>query len=97
MQAAISGCGSLQGLPAGQHVLGKAHRLPALALIGNWDLGQLTDSMRCVSLLPSATEVVQLVVAECATGDGAPVLVGRSHECDYPAGLGYLPMLTAAK
>jgi hypothetical protein len=24
-------------------------------------------------------------------------LVGRSHECDYPAGLGHLPMLTAAK
>jgi iron complex transport system substrate-binding protein len=35
--------------------------------------------MRVVSLLPSATEVL------CQIG-GQGLLVGRSHECDYPAG-----------
>ncbi len=45
---------------------------------------------RIVSLIPSATEIV------CALGfrDG---LVGRSHECDYPAGVEALPALTASK
>ena len=42
---------------------------------------------RVVSLLPSATEMV------CAVG-GRGFLVGRSHECDYPAGLGGVPVLT---
>ncbi|MBL8671278.1 MAG: ABC transporter substrate-binding protein, partial [Alphaproteobacteria bacterium] len=46
--------------------------------------------MRIVSLLPSATEIVaSLGMADC--------LVGRSHECDYPAGVERLPVLTAAK
>ena len=45
---------------------------------------------RVVSLLPSATE---LVVA--AAGEG--VLVGRSHECDFPSGITDRPVLTAAK
>lgn len=44
---------------------------------------------RVVSLLPSATEVVALA-------GGAEVLVGRSHECDHPASVRGLPMLTAA-
>ena len=48
--------------------------------------------MRVVSLLPSATELL------CAVGPGAPgLLVGRSHECDYPASLHALPVLTGAR
>jgi iron complex transport system substrate-binding protein len=48
--------------------------------------------MRIVSLLPSATEIL------CAVG-GEHMLVGRSHECDFPptAHLKYLPILTAAR
>lgn len=42
---------------------------------------------RVASLLPSATEMV------CAVG-GQELLVGRSHECDYPAGVASLPALT---
>ncbi|MGH2585477.1 MAG: cobalamin-binding protein [Dehalococcoidia bacterium] len=45
---------------------------------------------RIVSLIPSATEIV------CALGfEGA--LVGRSHECDYPATVRRLPAVTAPK
>lgn len=44
-------------------------------------------SRRVVSLLPSATEMV------CAVGARAE-LVGISHECDFPAGLDGLPVLT---
>lgn len=43
--------------------------------------------MRVVSLLPSATEIV------AALGAGSR-LVGRSHECDHPADLASLPVLT---
>ncbi len=43
--------------------------------------------MRIVSLLPSATELVCLVGARAQ-------LVGRSHECDFPAGLEAIPILT---
>lgn len=46
--------------------------------------------MRVASLLPSATEIV------CALG-AREELVGRSHECDYPAGLGDVPVLTSAR
>lgn len=47
-------------------------------------------SLRIVSLLPSATEIV------CALGlRGA--LVGVSHECDFPADVVGLPVLTRAK
>jgi iron complex transport system substrate-binding protein len=45
---------------------------------------------RIVSLLPSATEIV------CALGLESD-LVGRSHECDYPASVGRLPALTAPR
>ena len=45
---------------------------------------------RVVSLLPSTTEIA------CALGFGE-ALVGRSHECDFPAGVESLPVLTAAK
>ncbi|HTO71045.1 MAG TPA: ABC transporter substrate-binding protein [Myxococcota bacterium] len=43
--------------------------------------------MRIVSLLPSATETV------CALG-ARTELVGRSHECDFPAGVEAVPALT---
>ncbi|MEQ8770766.1 MAG: ABC transporter substrate-binding protein [Phycisphaerales bacterium] len=46
--------------------------------------------MRVVSLLPSATEIL------CELG-GRDLLVGRSHECDFPDGLGELPALTGQK
>lgn len=46
--------------------------------------------MRVVSLLPSATEVL------CSFG-GQHLLVGRSHECDFPAGIDHLPVLTGQR
>lgn len=46
--------------------------------------------MRIVSLLPSATEIA------VALGLGER-LVGRSHECDYPAWVERLPLCTATK
>jgi iron complex transport system substrate-binding protein len=46
--------------------------------------------MRIVSLLPSATEIV------CALGL-RDELVGRSHECDWPAGVGGLPAVSMAR
>jgi len=46
-------------------------------------------TVRIVSLLPSATEIV------CALGLGDS-LVGVSHECDYPAGVSDLPVLTSS-
>jgi iron complex transport system substrate-binding protein len=45
--------------------------------------------MRIVSLLPAATEWV------CAFG-AAEDLVGRSHECDYPADIQDVPVVTRA-
>lgn len=46
--------------------------------------------MRIVSLIPSATEIVY------ALGAGQQ-LVGRSHECDFPAEAGSLPALTETR
>lgn len=46
--------------------------------------------MKIVSLLPSATEIVAALGL-------AENLVGRSHECDWPTGLGHLPILTQPK
>ena len=46
--------------------------------------------MKIVSLLPSATEIV-------AALGMAEHLVGRSHECDWPAGLDHVPVLTQPK
>jgi len=43
--------------------------------------------MRVVSLLPSATETICLI-------GGGELLVGRSHECDFPARVRELPALT---
>lgn len=46
--------------------------------------------MRVISLLPSATEVL------CAIG-GEALLVGRSHECDWPRSVGDRPVLTGQR
>ncbi len=47
-------------------------------------------TLRIATLLPSATEIVAALGA-------ADALVGRSHECDYPAEVGRLPVLTEAR
>lgn len=47
-------------------------------------------SPRVVSLLPSATEIL------CEIG-AADLLVGRSHECDWPPQVADRPVLTAAR
>ncbi len=47
-------------------------------------------SLRVLSLLPSATEIV------CRVG-GEANLVGRSHECDWPAAITHLPSVTSSK
>ncbi len=48
------------------------------------------DRIKIISLLPSATEIV------CALGLGED-LVGVTHECDFPPGIGSRPHLTASK
>lgn len=48
------------------------------------------DSLRIVSLLPSATEIIDCL------GLGE-FLVGRSHECDYPPSMKDLPICTEAR
>jgi ABC-type Fe3+-hydroxamate transport system substrate-binding protein len=56
--------------------------------------------MRVVSLLPSATETLLAITGPSALDGSGPVhLVGRSHECDWPAGVGLekVPVLTAAR
>ncbi|MCA9303249.1 MAG: ABC transporter substrate-binding protein [Phycisphaerales bacterium] len=46
--------------------------------------------MRIVSLIPSGTEMLGAIGA-------VDMLVGRSHECDFPQGVGSLPAITAQK
>jgi iron complex transport system substrate-binding protein len=50
----------------------------------------MTSSPRIISLLPSATEIV-------AALGFAEHLVGRSHECDFPAGVEKLPICSSTK
>jgi iron complex transport system substrate-binding protein len=47
-------------------------------------------SLRIISLLPAATEII------CALGLEAN-LVGRSHECDYPLSITHLPVCSEAR
>jgi iron complex transport system substrate-binding protein len=49
-----------------------------------------TATPRVVSLLPSATEILDRI-------GGIGQLVGRSHECDRPPGIEPLPVLTAQR
>ncbi|MGI8650745.1 MAG: cobalamin-binding protein [Rubrobacter sp.] len=49
--------------------------------------------MRIASLLPSATEMVHFAGAESPQ----PLLVGVTHECDFPPGVEGLPHLTSSK
>jgi iron complex transport system substrate-binding protein len=49
----------------------------------------MSSSLRIISLLPSATEII------CALGLEQN-LVGRSHECDYPESIQSLPVCTEA-
>ena len=54
------------------------------------DANRNDKALRIVSLIPSATEIVAaLGFADC--------LVGRSHECDYPAQVKDLPICTEPK
>ena len=50
----------------------------------------MSAAERIVSLLPSSTEIV------CALGL-RDLLIGVSHECDYPADVVGLPVLTEPK
>lgn len=52
--------------------------------------GKPNRSLRVVSLLPSATEKLALI-------GGLDLLVGRSHECDYPASASNVPVLTSSR
>ena len=47
-------------------------------------------ALRIVTLIPSATEIV-------AALGFRDMIVGRSHECDYPTRIDALPALTAPK
>ncbi len=49
-----------------------------------------TANLRIVSLLPSATEIIDCLGLTEA-------LVGRSHECDYPPQVQNLPVCTEAR
>ncbi|KAG1704960.1 hypothetical protein DVH05_004986 [Phytophthora capsici] len=58
--------------------------------------------LRVVSLLPSATENAYALISACRSLPSSapvPVLVGRSHECDFPpdSAIQDLPVLTAAR
>lgn len=50
----------------------------------------MRDVPRLVSLLPSATEILEVLGLSAYQ-------VGRSHECDYPAAVSALPVCTAPK
>ena len=53
--------------------------------------------LRVISLLPSATELLIEITGQVSTD--RVELVGRSHECDWPAdgSLDYVPVLTGQR
>ena len=53
-------------------------------------MNPIPRQLRVVSLLPSATEILCLV-------GGEALLVGRSHECDYPPTISRVPILTGQR
>ena len=53
-------------------------------------MSALTSHLRVCSVLPSATEIL------CFVG-GEHLLVGRSHEDNYPASVQRLPILTGQR
>ncbi|TPX32228.1 hypothetical protein SmJEL517_g04655 [Synchytrium microbalum] len=52
----------------------------------------MNKSLRVVSLLPSATETLTVISKAAAS-----LLVGRSHEDDYPKSITHLPILTGSR
>ncbi len=52
--------------------------------------GPVSEPLRIVSLLPSATEIAVALGLEAN-------LVGRSHECDFPPSVAALPVCTSTK
>jgi iron complex transport system substrate-binding protein len=63
---------------------------PAFFNISTFAEMTIMPDQRIISLLPAATEIV------CALGLEHQ-LVGKSHECDYPAGITNLPVCSSAK
>lgn len=57
---------------------------------GRAPASRYTRPMRIVSLLPSATELISAIGAD-------DLLVGRSHECDFPASIADRPVLTGQR
>ncbi|RHY01518.1 hypothetical protein DYB36_006503 [Aphanomyces astaci] len=55
--------------------------------------------LRVVSLLPSATELLHFLLVKLNARHDEPVavLVGRSHECDWPEEYAALPVLTSSR
>ena len=51
-------------------------------------------TLKVVSLLPSATEILTASSPEITNDE---ILIGRSHECDFPPYVTSRPILTAAK
>ena len=84
---AEGGAGALEARARGR---GPARRRPAPAGRRRPGGAAAGEVMSIVSLLPAATEIV------CALGL-RDRLVGRSHECDFPAGVDALPALTRAR
>ncbi|OQS01494.1 ATP-binding Cassette (ABC) Superfamily [Achlya hypogyna] len=64
-------------------------------------MSSLSRPLRVISLLPSATEQFASIVAMARTlgtpEAALPVLVGRSHECDFPPSFASVPKLTKAR
>lgn len=62
-------------------------------------MAETAQSVRVVSLLPSATEAVLALAPDAAAGTGRVRLVGRSHECDWPPAVleAEVPVLTGAR